>query len=567
MRYAMRRAVALGAVLFFVGSVRPDAAVIPTPQDYDLSQVPPTTLDLFKKDLEKRDTETLDAFKHVVQDSLQHHHEKKNKKDVANKLPQKALKTALASMLVQQNAAAQGIIDIVQKQLEAPELQEKTVSLHLKAMPLKEALALISKSSGVQLVVDADVSGNIQELRLDNIPLAAALNSILGSNEPRLALLKDFGVWRVMKMQTARELFTSISSRERERDFAPLIKSLMYVKWNDALKTRIEKLWQGITQASSDKQNMYLVLDDVNRKVFCKAHKDQIEEFSRALNEMDIKLPQIRIDARVVRTTKDFEDVLGINWSGVYNRRESVKHFDFTGLGPYENEKGNGNPTDKNTPYDEITGWALNLVPNAIKSTLSTVPFIFGNNDMNTKRLNMSLNAAESRNDVKTILKPSLLVCNEESAEILIGESMPHSVRLDEVVESKPTNITTVNYKDIGIILKVKPVVAPDHGSVLLEIFVENSYVADLKIKREQGSRESEFNYTVRTSRSVNRVLLRSGQTTLIGGLIIESKAKDTNGIPYLENIPVLGWFFKASRHQTADEQLLIFITPTLVEA
>jgi type IV pilus assembly protein PilQ len=557
-------AASCAVLIIFVHHAYADSAVLPTPQDYDLSQVPPTTLDLFKKDLEKRDTETLDAFKHVVQDSLHRHH--KTKRTVKDGVHPKSIKTALASMLIQQNAASQGMIDIVQKQLESPELQEKKISLHLKAMPVKEAFALISKSSGVQLVVDADITGSIQELRLDDVPLAAVLNSILGSNEPRLALLKDFGVWRVMKMQTARELFTSIAARERERDFSTLTKSLLYVKWNDALKTRIEKLWQGITQASSDKQNMYLVLDDVNRKIFCKAHKDQIEEFSRVLGEMDIKVPQIKIDARVVRTTKDFEDVLGINWSGVYNRRESVKHVNFVGLGPFENEKGNGNPTDKSTPYDEITGWALNLVPSAIKSTLSSVPFIFGNNDMNTKRLNMTLNAAEYRNDVKTILKPSLLVCNEESAEILIGETMPHAVRLDEVVESKPTNVTTVNYKDIGIMLKVKPTVAPDHGSVLLEIFVENSYVADLKVKREQGSRESEFNYTVRTSRSVNRVLLRSGQTTLIGGLIIESKAKDSNDIPFLKDIPVIGWLFKASRHQACDEQLLIFITPTLVD-
>ena len=169
----------------------------------------------------------------------------------------------------------------------------------------------------------------------------------------------------------------------------------------------------------------------------------------------------------------------------------------------------------------------------------------------------------------------SLLVFNQEAAEILVGQEVPHSVRLDETIESRLTNITTVNYKDVGMKIKVKPTVSPDHNAVFLDVFVENSFITRPDITLQQGvdtstnvgSTASNFNYTIKTSRSRNRVLLRSGQTTLIGGLITNSLTKEQTGIPMLQDIPVLGWLFKGTRRQKTDEQLLIFITPTLVDA
>ena len=574
--FAIRGVVVLA---LWATSLSADSAVLPDVKSYDLSSIPPSATEMLRQEREEQEDQSLQSIKKIVQDAVAKKNGNGNKatskkaKKVEKSSTKKALKAALSN-LMQQKSLSQEMIDILEKQLEDPELHDKTISMHIKKMPLKDALAVMSKSTGVQLVVDGDVTGTVQELKFDDVPIAAALHSILTSNEPRLTVMKDFGVWRVMKMQTAREMFAGMAAREREKDFAASIVSMRYAKWNDALKARIEKLWQGITQAnidSSDKINTYLVLDDVNKKIFFKARKAQVEEFGRCLHEIDIKIPQIRIDARVVLASKDFEESIGFNWSGVYNRRASVKHFDFVGLGPYE--KITGDPADAQTrPFNDIVGWALNLVPSTAKSLIK-IPFVFGNNDMTTKRLNLELNAAENRNDLKTILKPSLLVYNEECAEILVGQELPHEVRLDETIESRLTNITTVNYKDIGMKIRVKPMVVPGHNAVFLDVFVENSMVTRPDFELVQGApigsvgtRRSSFNYTIRTSRSQNRVLLKSGQTTMIGGLISNTQNKNKTGVPYLQDIPLLGWLFKWSGKQITDEQLLIFITPTLVE-
>lgn len=569
-----------------------DSAVLPDVRSYDLSGIPPSATEMLREERKGYEAQSIKSIKKIVDDAVAKKNgqskkgvEKKTKK--SEKSPtKKALKTAL-NTLMQQSALSQEMIDILEKQLDDPELAEKTISIHLKKMPFKDALAVVSKSSGIQLVVDGDVTGDVQELKFDNVPVAAALHSILTCNEPRLTIMKDFGVWRIMKMQTAREMFAGMAAREREKDFSAAIVSMMHAKWNDALKTRIEKLWQGITQGNNcnnDKHNTYLILDDVNKKIFFKARKAQVQEFERYLREIDIKIPQIRIDARVVLASKDFEDSLGFNWSGVYNQRASVNHVDFVGLGPFETNTnsvtGAPNPTAGNpasattTPFSNIAGWALNLVPSTAKS-LITIPFVFGNNDLNTKRLNLTLNAAESRSDLKTILKPSMLVYNEECAEILVGQELPQEVRLDETIETRLTNITTVNYKDVGMKIRVKPVVTPDHEAVFLDVFVENSVIAPPDFELIQGapigaagvgSRRSSFNYTIRTSRSQNRVLLKSGNTTMISGLISNTQDKQSTGVPFLQDIPLLGFFFRWSAKQVHDRQLLVFITPTLVD-
>lgn len=558
-----------------------ESAVLPG--DYDLSSIPPLDTVLIRQDRIDTEAKTLDSFKKMVQDVVDESaskepnpRKKRRNRAAEKKIPKKIIKNALQSLmlnntLAQRSADAQNISDVLEKQYQDLELENKTVSLKLKKTGIKEALISIGQSCDMQFIIDADITGTVPDLELKKMPLPAVLHSILQSNDPRLALVKMFGVWRIMKMQAAREMFTGIAMREREKDFSTSVICIVNAKWNDALKLRIEKLWQGITcNKGVDKQNIYLVLDEVNKKVFCKARKAQVEEFACYLKEIDIAIPQIRIEARVVLANKDFEESLGFNWSGVYNRRASVKRTDFIGLGPIDKVTGDG--TDKNTtPFNDILGWTMNMLPTtmtAIQNTI-TIPFIFGNQDMATKRLNLQLNAAENRNELKTILKPSLLVFNEEVAEILVGEELPHEVRLDETIEGKLTNVNTINYKDIGMKITVKPAVAAGHESVFLDVFVENSMVTKSDFPAEGvgtvGPNGSRFNYTIQTARSKNRVLLKSGQTTLIGGLIECSRETAKTGVPYLQDVPVLGWFFKGNQKKQIDKQLLIFITPTLV--
>ena len=547
-----------------------DSVLMPDMKNVDLSSIPPSATHMLREERKDREAESLDSVKKVVQEVVQA--EKQKKKESKKKKGKKA-KTVSAltastvkDVLAQKQAQAQEVATLLYQQYQDTILMGKRVTLQLKQMPVKEAIALLSKVTDVVVIVDADVVGTVQPMRLEAVPLNAALRSILSSNNPPLALVKDLGVWRVMRLPAAQEMMVTVAARQREKDIQARSYTVAHTHWNDAFKQRLEKLWQGMIQADADKQNFYLVFDDVNKKLFVRGRSALLEEFMRFVYEIDVNVPQIRIDARVVSADKEFQDAIGFNWSGCYSRRASVHHVDFVGVGPITTPPDAKNPQPTDTQsyslYKDLIGWSLNLFPEMIKPILK-IPFVFGNNDLSTKRLNLSLQLAESRSEAKTISKPSVLVHNDETAEILVGQEFPQEVRLDETIESRLTNITTVNYKDVGMKIKVKPSVTADQSGIFLDVYVENSYITRSDVPPPPTPRSdpnATFNYTIRTSRSRSRVLLKSGQTTLIGGLIETRHEKEQSGVPYLQDIPVLGYLFKGTQKHIVDRELLIFI-------
>ena len=526
-------------------------------RNIDIDYLPPMPSELLKRERKTEQAEQLSNIRKMVVASTK----TKKKRTGGNQLHAKML---LLQAHAQQAALDQEVFDLIKKQYEDQELQDAKISLQVKKMPIKEVMKLICRMTQVPFVVDSDVEGEVSDFAVQNLPLAAALHSMLASNQPRLALMKDLGVWRVMRYAAAKEYFAGLVARERAKDVVAGVYALTHVQWTAALKQRIEKLWQGLVQASPEKQFFYMVMDEANNKIFFKTRKAYADEFTRYLQELDIKAPEVRIDVRVVSADKDFEESFGFNWSGVYNRRASVKQTDFVGVGPTQSTDGNG--ATKDSAYKDIVGWAFNLIPDTV-SKIVNLPFVFGNRDMNTKRLTLELDAAERRAEIQTILKPSLLVHNEETAEILVGRELPLSVRLEENITGATTNVTTVRYKDIGTKLKVTPAVSPNQKDIFLDIFVENSkvdYILDENRQLSSGNTNAPFNYAIGTSRSQNRVLLRSGETTMIGGLITNHETHVRQGVPFLQDIPVVNVFFSWKQKKIEERQLLIFITPTL---
>ncbi len=574
-------------------------------QSVGATYVPPMNADLVKQEQVLDRQKELAAVQTIVDTAGDR---RKRRKNGVSRRPGKHKRVGagnLQRMLVhaaatQQAALDQGVFNLLARSYSDAVLTDKKVTLKVKKMPMKTVLQNISSMTGVQLVVDADVTGDVLDVRMQDIPLAAALRSLLAGNDPKLALLKEFNVLRVARLTAAKELLAGQLVQEREKDFVSSQYTLKDVKWTEVLKKQIDKLWEGVVLGSNEKQFFYMVTDETQNKVLFKTRKVYAEEFTRQLSELDVRVPEIRIDARVVLADKNFDEAFGFNWSGVYNRQASLRRMDFAGIGGLQKiidtttgqVAGIGNqavtkPADKpaagqpvgaytpgtaDTPFEKITQWALNFVPSSVKSAIS-IPFTFGNRDMNTKRLTLELNASENRGESKTILKPTLLVHNDECAELLVGNELPVDVRVNETVGGAPTNVSTVRYKDIGVKLRVKPTVQPGQEQVFLDIFVENSQPNFISPDNKSfygitgGGTTSPggYNYTIKTSRSQNRVLLKSGETTMIGGLMVNTTRHVRNGIPFLQDIPVLGWLFGYKQKVVVEEQLMIFITPTLV--
>ncbi len=523
---------------------------------------------LVRHEQEERSADSLRKFEHIVRSAV---HENERDK-IAKKIRTKCLAMVKKDFAIPSREKENSMLaDEVYKD---PELTQKTISLNIKKMSVKKAFELINKISGMAFVVDPNVGGVVDEVQVSDVPIAVALQLILNCAQPRLGLVKTFGVWRVMHHELAKEMLKVHDQRTRELDCLNAAYTMNHAKWDDKFKTRIEKLWDGVVGDQKGKSGTFIAFDDSTKKIFFKSCVSNVHDFEKMLQEVDIQAPQVRLDVRVIIADKNFEEMLGFQWSGRYDRKMVSRRLEFSGVGAKQNTDGSATVTN---PFGAVTDWSLNLIPAwktgataikdfANKDGMFSLPFIFRNADY-SKLLNLTLNAAENRHEIKTILKPSLLVNSEESAEILVGESMPLQTMVAESVGSNISNVTTTQYKDLGIKVNVKPVVSPASDTVFLDIFLENSSlsVPSTAVNWKQDGKDQTLGYTIKTSRTKNRVLLRSGQTTLISGLIVNSSDTMKNGVPLLQDIPVLGWLFRGSKKSVEDKQLLIFITPVVV--
>ena len=242
------------------------------------------------------------------------------------------------------------------------------------------------------------------------------------------------------------------------------------------------------------------------------------------------------------------------------------KRFGFAGLG--------GNSVPNASGGTDVLAFAVNLFAprNAFFDVASgettnpiKIPILFGGTDLTKRRLDLELNAAENQNKVKIISRPSVLTNNNETANILIGESIPISTIVEDVIEGQIRNVTTINFKDIGTELKVTPTVNMENKTILLNIFIQDTEVkSGTTNTNDKGVLETPP--TIATIRTSNKVFLRSGQTTIIGGLVKNAEAKSENALPFLHRIPFFGWLFRSTSDRKLDEERLIFITPTIVE-
>src|SRR5579859_2160299 len=342
------------------------------------------------------------------------------------------------------------------------DLCDKKISLRSKPAAIGDVIEMISLSLGIDFIVDPDVSGSVGKMNFEKgKPASEILKFLCLRNTPRLALIKQCGIWRIA---THEKLFQTLKLSCRETIISKVFP-LKHVRCDESLKNKIDDIWQRISQEYKH-EHAYCSLDLESKKVFINATKKQLAKMEAFLKEIDCMSAQVRIDAVVALVERRYEHQLGFNWAGIYNRSSSVtRKFDFVGIGAAAKNSVTGNPDN----------FALNLFTKPTQTL--KVPFIFSGPDLGIQQLMIELKAAEAESKAKILLKPSVLTSHNETAEILIGKSIPIKTFVED--QAKMRNVQTVNYKDVGTILNVRPIVSPDHKSALLDIMVEDSSVVE----------------------------------------------------------------------------------------
>jgi type IV pilus assembly protein PilQ len=387
-------------------------------------------------------------------------------------------------------------------------------------------------------------------MRLKNVPWDQALDLVLANND--LGMRKEGNViWvtssRKIKQIEAEEkkareeaLKAIEAEKERERKereeakaLAPLVTEYIALDFAAAneIKAHIDPILTDRGAATVDERTNTIIVKDI---------QEIIDEVKQIRDRFDTPVKQIMIEARIVDAGTNFSRDLGVQWQSLDQTRPGFERFwqkregAGFGLDPKAfTENGDatfGSTFSTNSPE----GWAKNLGLTFARLT---------NRGLGTLALNASLAFAEAEGTAKVISAPKVIAREGTSATISRG---------DQIIIPATENVAAERL-DATLSLTVTPT----------KVSYNNYITLDVKVTDDQAPSASRI-----LKKSINTTLMfKSGETVVIGGIFKETKGEDTTGIPWLKDIPGLGWAFKAQSKDIQRTELLIFITPTVISA
>jgi len=432
--------------------------------------------------------------------------------------------TTTAAALAEQAQPPTGISTGI-KEVETQERQftGEPISLELKDADIKDVLRTFAKITGLNIVVDPDVSGSVT-VQLENVPWDQALDIILKIN--RLDYVVENNVLRVARLErltTERQQLVEFRKQsESAKPMRTVTKILSYAR-----ASAVRDVLKQDKFLMSDRGSV--VIDDRTNQLIIRDNSDRLEGILALIENLDQPNPQVMIEARIVETTRSFSRALGVNWG-------------FTGVGDAQH----GNTTGWKFPYSYGVDGGVNLT----KPGNGIISLTFAD-ILDAFNLDFTLSAAESDGLAKVVSSPKVTAQNNEKAHIQSGIQIP--------IQTVANNTVTVLYIDATLSLDVTPQITAE-GTVLLDI--------DLK-KREplQGiNLAAASNVPISTRDAKTRVMVRDGGTTVIGGIYQYNENDQKNGVPGLNKIPILGFLFKNTEVSNKHDELLIFITPRIIK-
>jgi type IV pilus assembly protein PilQ len=412
------------------------------------------------------------------------------------------------------------------------------LSLDFKDADIKNVFRLLAEVSGLNIVVTNDVNRKVT-LRLVDVPWDQALDLLIDTN----GLGKE-QMGNVVRISTAGQLKTErdalFAARKSEETLEPLHTvyfNINYAKAKD-LEPKIKTLLSKRADAS-------LVTDERSNTIMVRDIKKAVDDATILIARLDARTPQVLIESNLIETTPSFARALG-----------SRLTFQ-VGSTTFKSSAGAGVPfSGTASSFPDLAsglGATLGLVQNRF----------FGIHNLAT-----ALEAAENEGNIRIISRPSVVTLNNQASTIrserILRISLPSSTNIATGSGSSAAGAAVATEKvPVGIILTVTPQVSSD-GFILLSINVKSSSIANSPTV-SAGSSVIPFDELNREANA--SVLVRDGETIVLGGILKDTRQESESGVPYLKDVPVFGWLFKNHRWQKDFEELMVFITPRVTNS
>ena len=421
------------------------------------------------------------------------------------------------------------------------------VTFDFKDIDIQNALKLIAEMSNLNIIMADDISGSLT-MRLIDVPWDQALDLILSARG--LGKEVSGNVMRIAPLAVLqKEKDTKLETQRSSAKLEPLVTEFITLNYSkvdefkDLLKANSSS--KGSAGAKGVSSNGLLTArgsfsaDTRTNTLIVKDTQDAINNIKRLVKRIDLPVKQVLIESRIVEATTDFKRNLGIRWGGNFKSAN-------TGRGTNPNSGLAVSSTAGNAKAG-VQGALVDLPAASVGTTaVPSVGMSFGALSK-VLNLDLELSAAELDGDTHLISNPRVVTANLKQATIKQG------VSIAVVTPGTANEPATTSYKDALLSLVVTP-----------QITNNNSVIMDIKVNKDSPTGTGA---NIDTKSISTNILMKSGETVVIGGVYTQDKTNTTNGVPGLSRIPVLGWLFKNNAKADTRKELLIFVTPTVLNA
>lgn len=392
------------------------------------------------------------------------------------------------------------------------------ISLVFDEADIRRILQLIAEVSDLNIIAGDDVKGTIT-LRLIDVPWDQALDLIMEIKG--LGMVREGNVVRVLPREQIRAAaearLTAARTQEKLEDLVTEAISVSYTNLSNVSGAAKSVLTER-GKLTEDARNKKLIIKDI---------PSVVEEVRALVAMLDTPERQVMIEARIVEADSTFTRDLGVSWRIQYN--------------------DDPNPAISSDSGAVSGGGNFVIAPVAGNAGLGSA-FRFGNALIDSTVLDLRISALETARQGKVISTPRVSTLNGQAATISQGTKIPYQ-------SSGTDGLPKTEFVDANLELTVTPEINPDN-SIILDINASNSSPTLVAGAEQPG---------INTKEAKTKLLVRDGETTIIGGIFVENTSDSESGIPYLRKIPYLGQLFKSTNKSNNRSELLIFITPRIV--
>jgi type IV pilus assembly protein PilQ len=422
----------------------------------------------------------------------------------------------------------------------------RRIDLDFKDADIHNILRLLSEVGGVNIITSDDVKGSVT-IRMRDVPWDQALDMILQAKG--LGMIRRGNLIRVAPIEALeKEREAAIARQKQNVELAPLETRLIPVSYAtaDNLKPRVGELISTRGTVSVDERTNVLIVRDIVDNL------DDVEDLVRTL---DTQTPQVLVEARIVEATTQYSRDIGIQWGGDLAMTSATGNP--TGLTFPSNATfagGNFNAASATAGLSPISAetatpnYAVNLPAAVGNGQGGAIGMSFGSVSGNFN-LNVRLSAAEAQGTVRIISSPRILTLDNREAHIAQGTLIPYSQVSAQGVQTA--------FQEAKLQLIVKPHVTSD-GSVAMH----------LKVTRDEPDFTRTSNRgdpTILKREAETDLLVADSHTAVIGGIFTRNQGRNIDQVPLFGDIPILGLLFQRRRVRDERNELLIFLTPRIV--